>query len=141
MWLLRGRESVRRISLPLMGIENLCGCYVAERVRRISLPLMGIENQRRFERDKLMVDELITPHGDRKLVRTRRYDLELRRLITPHGDRKPLAHAHDIRCRADSLPLMGIENHALGYPGLHVVGRLITPHGDRKPDMGNPRNS
>ena len=54
--------------------------------------------------------ELITPHGDRKLVRRVELQKALDHLITPHGDRKRQPWQPSAICGENSLPLMGIEN-------------------------------
>ena len=96
---------------------------------------------------------LITPHGDRKLVIDPVRRIAAAPLITPHGDRKPSWSGSPSGRRwpthypswgsktgetlatllpgGTSLPLMGIENHAVGGAG-HGAAKLITPHGDRK---------
>ncbi len=125
-------------SLPLMGIGNHWYAAMRYTVFEVySLPLMRIGNEEVAEAElRRVAIALITPHGDRKLLRvadvvclgpaphypswgseTRRRRAALaglpahRRLITPHGDRKPVCHAH----------------------GAAPATILITPHGDRKP--------
>ena len=108
-------------------------------------------------REVLDARDLITPHGDRKpWPRDPSCAHRSPVLITPHGDRKPVwpgavgstalpSHypswgsktrrgGETRRCPLwRSLPLMGIENDAVGTAGPTAeAGDLITPHGDRK---------
>ena len=126
--------------------------------RIISLPLMGIGNPGRHHHHQRRAGvTLITPHGDRKLRRTRHPPAttpshypswgsetvwhEGKKRVEPGahypswGSETGRLHVHVHRAVAASLPLMGIGNlrHlSLAPPAAH----LITPHGDRKPLTG-----
>ena len=120
---------------PSWGSET-CTTHGTRRATSSSLPLMGIGNVHPGSPDgSRRANQLITPHGDRKLAGRRsgpRHDASRPRshypswgsetpvdqpaagagrdLITPHGDRKrPPAPSGGSRCPA-SLPLMGIGN-------------------------------
>ena len=100
-------------SLPLMGIGNskVSGSS-ARSWARFSLPLMGIGNPSQTTTYRLTVEnELITPHGDRKPIRT---DKEALRTAQTH------------------YPSWGSET-VLDFVTLFEQAELITPHGDRKP--------
>ena len=70
---------------------------------------MGIGNFI-YDDDVWLVDELITPHGDRERSNDGPQEGRLLLLITPHGDREPVAGARPSSSSPVSLPLMGIGN-------------------------------
>ena len=150
-------SSLRTVSLPLMGIGNCSTSPSPRRTATAHYPSWGSETAGGKAELPPRAD-LITPHGDRKLVWRRRI------VVVRHELSLPLMGIGNRPCLADgggqeehSLPLMGIGNcrraariaRSLGshYPSwgseTPVGGRrrrpvdaLITPHGDRKQGSG-----
>ena len=77
----------------------------------------------------LLIEGLITPHGDWEPVNQYVQGREWAKLITPHGDWEPETGAPERRQSMDSLPLMGIGNFQYELIEVQVIP-LITPHGD-----------
>ena len=119
---------------------------------QVSLPLMGIGNVCDKWFNRWLFVALITPHGDRKPAASFRrassfaahypsWDRKLSHLISSrsnvHSSLPLMGIGNSIKATADlyndylSLPLMGIGNHWRRGPA-GCRRRLITPHGDRK---------
>ena len=71
-----------------MGIGNESRDKWIRNEYPLSLPLMGIGNLALVVALGHRQKDLITPHGDRKLLLCRTSAASTSRLITPHGDRK-----------------------------------------------------
>ena len=85
-----GIEIPAPTSLPLMGIENQAECRTGRWSRPAHYPSWGSKTVEYRVLDHLAGEDLITPHGDRKLVGVANVHRPGLVLITPHGDRKPL---------------------------------------------------
>ena len=94
---------------------------------------MGIENQRVGWNRPIVVNELITPHGDRKHAAEHAdtYDAAMNSLPLM-GIENPSRAKPWPMLASSSLPLMGIENRKSRGIDSAIAHRLITPHGDRK---------
>ena len=110
------KPGLQNCSLPLMGIENTVTAAPASRRCRISLPLMGIENEHGQPDARRCDYDLITPHGDRKLVGSGTTGARTTAHYPSWGSKTRARRAVPDTEIWPSLPLMGIENRPNAVP-------------------------